>query len=98
MRTPTDFKSLINLLIDLINTATPVLAGIGILVFFWGLGKFIRNSGDAKNHEDGKNLMIWGVIGFFVMFAVWGLVRFAQSSLGFNREPFGIPTLPTNNR
>ncbi len=86
------------MLIDLINTATPVLAGIGILVFFWGLAKFIKNSGDAKNHEDGKNLMIWGVLGFFIMFAVWGLIRFGQASLGFDSKPFGIPSLPTNSR
>ncbi len=91
---PTNLKELVLLIVDLINTATPVLGGIGLLVFFWGLGKFIKNSGDAKNHEDGKNLMIWGVVGFFVMFAVWGIVQFAQTSLGFNSE-FGLPTLPT---
>ncbi len=93
--TPTDLKSLIALIIDLINTATPVLAGIGVLLFFWGLAKFIRNSGDEKEHTNGKNLMIWGVVGFFVMFAVWGIVRSAQLSVELGNEPFGIPGLPT---
>ncbi len=97
MNTPTDLKSLIYVFIDLINTASPVLGGLAILVFFWGLAKFIHNAGDAKNHEDGENLMIYGVIAFFVMFALWGIIRFAQSSLGFTDRPFGIPILPTNN-
>lgn len=93
---PSSFKDLIFIFIDLINTALPVIAGIGVLVFFWGLAKFIRNAGDAENHQDGKNLMIWGVIGFFVMVTVWGLVQFGQSSLGIRQVPFGIPLLPTN--
>ena len=94
---PSNFKDLVFIFIDLINTAMPVVAGIGMLVFFWGLAKFIRNAGDVKNHQDGKNLMIWGVIGFFVMVTVWGLVQFGQSSLGIRQVPFGIPLLPTTD-
>jgi hypothetical protein len=96
--TPQTFAQLVGIFIDLINTAMPVLAGVALLVFFWGLVKFIRNSGDVKSHTDGKNLMIWGVIGLFIMVSIWGLVRFAQSSLGIVSGPsLGIPLLPTAN-
>jgi hypothetical protein len=94
MSAPTDFKSLINLFIDLITTAMPVLSGVALLIFFWGLATFIRNSGDAGKHQEGKDLMIWGVIAFFVLFALWGIIIFAQNSFGFTR-PFGLPILPT---
>lgn len=97
MSAPTNFKSLIGIFIDLINTALPVLAGIGLLVFFWGLAKFIRNAGEVKDHTEGKDLMIWGVVGLFVLFSVWGIVGFVQSSFGIRSVPFGIPYLPSNN-
>ena len=98
MTTPSNFSDLVNILVDLIDTAIPVLVSAAVLVFFWGLAKFIRNSGNEKSHTDGRNLMIWGVIGLFVMVTVWGLVRFTQSSLGIVSGPsLGIPLLPTNN-
>jgi hypothetical protein len=93
---PHNFKDLVGIFLDLINTATPVLGGIALLVFLRGLAKFIRNSGDEGSHEDGKNLMLWGVIALFVLFALWGIVQFGQHSVGITR-PFGIPILPTAN-
>ena len=59
----------------------PLLLLIALLVFLWGLMRFIFNLGSEAKTEEGKNLMIWGVISLFVMVAVWGLVRFIQSNL-----------------
>ena len=92
---PTDFKSLIGVFLDLIATAMPVLGGIALLVFFWGLAKFIKNAGDVGKHQEGKDLMIWGVVALFIMVTLWGLIGFAQSSLGISNTRFGIPYLPS---
>ena len=40
---PTDFKSLIKLVIDLINPILVLLVGAALLVFFKGLAAFIAN-------------------------------------------------------
>lgn len=76
-------------LVDLSNTlATGVVTSLGYLMFtlavvafLWGMVQFIWNarSGDAgKGVENGKQFMLWGLIALFVMFSVWGIIKFTQ--------------------
>ena len=63
----------------LVGWLVEVLTGVALVVFFWGLVKFISQSGDEKAVASGKQLMVWGVIGLFVIIAVWGLVEILQN-------------------
>lgn len=74
------------------NVIVPVLFAIAFIVFLWGaFSTFIlgANSGEAK--ENGKNLMLWGLIGFFVMVSIWGLVNILTGTISFgnNSGPTG---------
>ena len=91
---PTNFGQFINIFLDLIQTVIPVVAGLALLIFFWGLFKFIFrvDSGDEKAVGEGKNLMIWGLIALFIMVSVWGILRFVYTDIGFTK--FGLPLLP----
>lgn len=94
MSTPSNFKELVNIFVDLIRTALPVIAGLALLVFIWGLVKFIfRVGGDEKAVEDGKNLMKWGLIALFVMVSFIAILAFVYSDFGFSRR-FGGTYLP----
>jgi len=94
---PGNFTELIQIFINLATSLMPVLGGIALLVFFWGLVKFIAKSGDEKTHQEGRNLMVWGLIALFVMISFLGIVYFFYDDLGFNTvRPFGLPTLRTN--
>ena len=76
---------------DLINPTIGVLVAIGLLVFFWGLAKFIfRVGGDEKAVEGGKKLMLWGLVALFVMVTVWGIVAFMEDA--FLPGPSGAPS------
>jgi succinate dehydrogenase/fumarate reductase cytochrome b subunit len=77
---PTDFKGLIGIFIDLIKAIIPVLSGIALLVFFWGISKFILNAGGGKEQEEAKNTMFWGVVALFLMVSFWGIIRMLQNS------------------
>ncbi len=92
---PSNFRELVSIFIELIQVALPVVAGFALLAFFWGLAKFIfRVGGDENAVNDGKNLMIWGVIALFVMISIWGIIAFVYRDIGFSR-PFGVPFLPS---
>ncbi|MDO8471267.1 MAG: hypothetical protein Q7S49_01520 [bacterium] len=94
MSTPSNLKELVNIFVDLIRTALPVIAGLALLVFIWGLVKFIfRIGGDEKAVEDGKNLMKWGLIALFVLISFMAILAFLYKDIGFSR-PFGLPLLP----
>lgn len=79
---------------DLIGLATGILAALALLVFFWGLVKYIAKADDEKAKAAGKNTMIYGVIGLFVMFSVFGIVRFLQSSFGIDAGNNSAPDVP----
>lgn len=73
------------------SITTNIVASLGYLalasatvVFFFGIVQFIwaARSGEAKAMEEGKSFMVWGLIALFVMFSVWGIVRFAQDAIG----------------
>ncbi|MEX2013428.1 MAG: hypothetical protein WD897_00735 [Parcubacteria group bacterium] len=94
MRTPTNFKELVGVFVDLIQTTLPVIVGLALLVFIWGLVKFIfRIGGDEKAVEEGKKLMIWGLIALFIMVSFMAILAFVYGDIGFSR-PFGLPLLP----
>ncbi len=80
----------------LVDTALPIVVGIALLGFFWGLAMFVFSANDPEKHAEGRNIMIWGVVALFVMVAVWGLVRFVGSAVGISQEggTASIPTVP----
>ena len=77
----------------LITAATPLLSiliGIAVVVFFWGIVKTIAHGGDETAREEGKQLMIWGMLGFVVMVSFWAIIGFLQES--FIASAGGPPT------
>ncbi len=76
--------SLLNALISVVQTIIPVIMACAVLVFFWGIVKFVNNAGDEKAVEEGKSLMLWGMIGLFVMVALWGIIGYFQQQLGLD--------------
>lgn len=77
-----------------VNLLIPLLFGIALLVFIWGLVKFIFASGDEEAKETGKRIMIWGIIALFVMASVWGLVNFLAQTLGVSGGTLTLPSIP----
>lgn len=73
-------------LIGLINNvAVPLLFALAFIVFIWGVFQyFIAGGHDEEKRETGKSLMLWGIIGFFVMVSVWGLVNILRGTFNFN--------------
>jgi len=81
------------------STLIPLLFGIALLVFLWGIFKyFILGGGDEGKREEGKQLMLWAIIGFVVMVSVFGIVNLIASGLGFSGKDLqNIPDVPTQN-
>src|SRR3989344_3922984 len=70
----TTFSTLVNKILGYLAPVVPLILTLTMVVFIWGLAQFILASGDEKKVASGKQLMIWGIIGFFVAVSVWGIV------------------------
>lgn len=72
-------------IINTINDVlVPVLFAVAFIVFLWGaFDTFILGANNEEVKEKGKNLMLWGLIGFFVMVSIWGLVNILTGTVSF---------------
>ena len=66
----------------LVNTFLNAMIGLfitlAIVVFFWGLIRYLLNAGEEK--AAGLQIMFYGVIAIFVMVSIWGIIRLLQST------------------
>ena len=91
---PNNFSDLVGVFFELIQAALPVIVGMALLVFIWGLAKFIfRVGGDEKALADGKKLMVWGLIALFILVSFWAIIAVFYRDLGFGTLD-GLPLLP----
>lgn len=97
VNTPGNFTDVVLIFVDLILAALPLVAGLSLLAFFWGLAKFILNAGSEQGREDGKQVMKWGILALFVTISIFGILTFLYDEFGFsNSFNLGIPELPTS--
>ncbi|MDB5266497.1 MAG: seg [Parcubacteria group bacterium] len=87
--------TLMNNVKRLVDLALPLVVGLALLGFFWGLMKFIFAAADEEKRKEARQIMIYGVIALFVMVAVWGLVGFVGNALGIapGQDSGHIPTV-----
>jgi uncharacterized membrane protein YidH (DUF202 family) len=67
-----------------------LLFALSLVMFFWGVADFIRGSDNEEARKTGRNHMIWGIIGIFIMVSAWGIILMVTNTFGMT-----TPTLPT---
>lgn len=75
---------LITLFTNTIVRATgTLLLSAAVVAFFFGVVQYIwgLRSGDPGKAKTGNEFMIWGLVGLFVMFSVYGIIKFGQGIL-----------------
>jgi prolipoprotein diacylglyceryltransferase len=82
----TSVKSLVTNFGDIVQLLIPIAFAAAVIFFFWGLAKFILHSSSDDAKDEGKRLMIWGVVAIFIMASIWGIVAYMNSALGINNQ------------
>ena len=72
----------------------PLLIAVAVIVFFWGIVRYISGTGQEEKRKEARNLMIWGIVALFVMVSVWGLVKLLQNTLGIENRTINPPCVP----
>ena len=60
-----------------------VFAG-GFFLFMWGLVLFLWNSREGEIATEGKQHMLWGIVGMFVMISVGGILSLILGTFGID--------------
>jgi hypothetical protein len=62
------------------SSIIPLLFAVAMLVFFYGVVKYVIAGDGSDDREEGRWFMIYGVVGLFVMISVWGLVALISNT------------------
>ena len=87
-----NISDFVNIIINIINnTLVPLILAIAFIVFIWGVFRFfIADNEETK--EKGKDLMVYGLIGFVVIISVWGIVNLLVNTFNLDDKPdFNLP-------
>lgn len=77
------FKALVyDMIVPIIDQAImPLLYALAFIAFLIGIVRYFFFGGEEAR-EKGKQLMVWGIVGFVVIFSVWGIVRLLLTTFG----------------
>ena len=92
------FGTLIDLLTNtVVKSMATLLLSLALLAFFYGLVEYIwaKRQGNGDKVKAGNEFMTWGLVALFVMFSVYGIIKFAQSTLfgSTNMTEITIPNI-----
>ncbi|HEX8947249.1 MAG TPA: hypothetical protein VF829_03495 [Candidatus Paceibacterota bacterium] len=66
-----------------VNTIVlPILLSIAFIVFVRGVYTYFFSESDSAKRSEGAKFVLYAVIGFVLLFSVWGLVNLVWSVIG----------------
>lgn len=74
------FCGVVSFFLGLIGKSIPILIALSVIVFVWGVFRYTIVEGGERSKS--RDIMLYGIIGLFVMVSVWGLVAIVRNTLG----------------
>lgn len=66
---------------SIIAGIVPIIISFGVVVLLWGIAKYIREADQPQKREEGRQLIVYGIISIFVMVSMWGLINLIVSTI-----------------
>lgn len=88
------FFSLLDAANAVLGRLIPFIIALTVLVFLWGVFKFVI-ANDAEKRKEARGYMVWGVVSLFVMVAVWGIVNVLVKTFNLDTSVVPGPGIPT---
>ncbi|MCK5095809.1 MAG: hypothetical protein KAR24_00445 [Candidatus Pacebacteria bacterium] len=68
----------------IVTLLPPIIIGIAVVYFLWGVVKFVGAGDDEEKRGSAKQIITYGLIGIMVMVALWGIIDVLMSILGLD--------------
>ncbi len=84
---------------EVLQPAAGVIFAAGFLLFMWGLVQFLWNLNDGGENQQGKDHMIWGIVGMVIMMSIWSIIALLDATFGLGAlSGNGAATDPNRNQ
>jgi hypothetical protein len=93
----TNVTNLFTFVLNIINNVlVPIVFAVAFLMFIFGVYRyFIQGGANPEKVAEGRKFVMWSIIGFVIMFSIWGLINLFINTLGFGGA--SMPGIPTFN-
>ena len=89
----TQVKAIADNILIVLNVVITIVFVLAIVVFGWGVVKYITAAGNPEKEKEARSFLWWGVVGIFVLASVFGLVQFIGKYFGVGQAQ-GTITIP----
>ncbi len=78
---------LLDRIIDyVINPAVKIVFTLGLFFFLWGFIEFLWKLKDGEVDNDGKQHMVYGLLGMLIMVSVYGIIALVMNTFGIDPQ------------
>lgn len=67
---------------NIVNPIILLIAAAAFIYFLYGLMHFIQSASAGGDTKEGKNHMIWGIVGLAIIFGAYGIINFVIGTFG----------------
>lgn len=61
-----------------------LLLTVALVIFLYGCFEFVRGADNPIKREQGKNHIIWGIVGMLIMISAWAILGIAAGTFGLD--------------
>lgn len=87
-------ESMLSFVQKTIGMLIPIVIGIAVLTFLWGIVKYVVAK-EEEAQKEARSIILYGTIVLFVMVSIWGLVNLLDDTLGLSNEVPKGPGIPS---
>ena len=80
--------NLFSIVMNILSQVVILLIALAVVFFLYGILKYITAGEDEERRNKMRNLMIYGIIGLFVMISFWGIVNILVNTFELNTSPY----------
>lgn len=92
-----DVTGIINFLSNILEKQIlPLLIGVAVVAFVYGILQYFLNPDNEEKRKKGKEYLVWGLVGLFVMVSFWGIIAIFQNTFieqGLDNQ-IKVPKIP----
>ena len=70
--------------IEIINPIILLLSAAAFVVFLWGVFEFVVHAEDEGKRAEGKQAILWGLIGLVIIFGAYGIINVALGTFSID--------------
>ncbi|MDD5050444.1 MAG: hypothetical protein PHV93_01750 [Candidatus Pacebacteria bacterium] len=76
-----DFSALVRCLNSYLGSVIPLLVGLAVIGFLYGVLRYIYSGGDEEKRKEGIRFITYGIVGLAVITTLWALVGIISTSV-----------------